>query len=434
MKNNFEQLIKNSLENHEVPYEAGAWEKFNKAQAPTPLYKSKWFVGGAAIIAIISAITLYNVDFNSTKAQVNLGSNPVSEVNKPIQLEEKTKTTSVEKTELEESKVEERITSESTITLNIEQEKSKSEVSSGKTEAIIKVEDKTNTDDKTLANLGDNETALPTKPIENGPQQTKPVVDLTTPSASFYIEKTICEGNDINLIADEANENYDYSWKLNDEEIVSGNVLAIKANLIGKNKITLFIKQNGLQVAEKKRTFTVLGTPTGNVKIELNQAVLINELEFDTENTSNQIVWNFGDGTKSTESKSTHTYKKAGKYTCEYTLTAINGCSASFKRNLNVKGYYNLRTDYGFSPGKRDNLNDVFIPVELKELNVPFEMSIYARNGQLLYTSNSIDKPWDGRMKDGSTCTFGSYVWVVSLTNKLNEKEVYKGTITNVSN
>ena len=61
-------------------------------------------------------------------------------------------------------------------------------------------------------------------------------------------------------------------------------------------------------------------------------------------------------------------------------------------------------------------------------------MSIYARNGQLLYTSTSIDKPWDGRMKDGSTCTFGSYVWVVSLTNNLNEKEVYKGTITNVSN
>ncbi|MEZ7930616.1 MAG: hypothetical protein QMC21_03735, partial [Flavobacteriales bacterium] len=75
MKNNFEQLIKNSLENHEVTYEAGAWEKFNKAQPPTPLYKSKWFVGGAALIAIIAAVTLYNVEFNSTKTQVNLVNN-----------------------------------------------------------------------------------------------------------------------------------------------------------------------------------------------------------------------------------------------------------------------------------------------------------------------------------------------------------------------
>tara|TARA_B110001469_G_scaffold98353_1_gene95054 strand:- start:5426 stop:6730 length:1305 start_codon:yes stop_codon:yes gene_type:complete len=434
MKNNFEQLIKNSLENHEVTYEAGAWEKFNKAQPPTPLYKSKWFVGGAALIAIIAAVTLYNVEFNSTKTQVNLVNNPVTEVNKPIQLEKKTKTIQVKKTELEESKAEESITTESTINLNIEQEKSKSKVSLGKTEDKIKVEDKTNTDDKTLANLGDDKNGALKIPLGTEPKPIKPKVDLTTPSASFYLEKTICKGNNINLIADEANENYDYSWKLNDGEIISGKVVALEANLIGINKVTLFIKQGGLQIAEKKSTFTVLETPTGNVKIKLNQVALINELEFDMEYAYNQIVWSFGDGIKSTESSSTHTYKKAGKYTCEYTITGINGCSASFERNINIKGYYNLRTDYGFSPGKRDNLNDVFIPLELKELNVPFEMSIYARNGQLLYTSTSIDKPWDGRMKDGSTCTFGSYVWVVSLTNNLNEKEVYKGTITNVSN
>ncbi|MEZ7900421.1 MAG: hypothetical protein QMC34_00780, partial [Flavobacteriales bacterium] len=310
MKNNFEQLIKNSLENHEVTYEAGAWEKFNKAQPPTPLYKSKWFVGGAALIAIIAAVTLYNVEFNSTKTQVNLVNNPVTEVNKPIQLEKKTKTIQVKKTELEESKAEESITTESTINLNIEQEKSKSKVSLGKTEDKIKVEDKTNTDDKTLANLGDDKNGALKIPLGTEPKPIKPKVDLTTPSASFYLEKTICKGNNINLIADEANENYDYSWKLNDGEIISGKVVALEANLIGINKVTLFIKQGGLQIAEKKSTFTVLETPTGNVKIKLNQVALINELEFDMEYAYNQIVWSFGDGIKSTESSSTHTYKK----------------------------------------------------------------------------------------------------------------------------
>ncbi|MFT6152616.1 MAG: hypothetical protein ACJAY9_002023 [Flavobacteriales bacterium] len=429
MKNNFERIIKNSLESHEVPYEAGAWEKFNKAQTPTPLYKSKWFMGGAALIAIIAAVTLYNVEFDSSKTQVNLVNNQVAEVNKPIQLEEKTKTTQVEITKIEESKEEESMISESTITLNIGKETSKNEV------YLNKPEDKVNTEERaTLANVGDTKTDKPKTPVESKKIDPKPALDLTPPKASFYIEKTICEGNDINLIADQANENYNYSWKLNDGEIVSGKVVALEANLIGINKVALFIKQAGLQVAKKESAFTVLEAPTDNVKIELNQVTLINELEFDMEYASNQIVWNFGDGTTSAKSNSTHTYKKAGKYTCEYTITAINGCSASFERNINIKGYYNLRTDYGFSPGKRDNLNDVFIPLELKELNVPFEMSIYARNGQLLYTSTSIDKPWDGRMKDGSICTFGSYVWVVSLTNNLNEKEVYKGTITNVSN
>ena len=88
----------------------------------------------------------------------------------------------------------------------------------------------------------------------------------------------------------------------------------------------------------------------------------------------------------------------------------------------------------GGVPSSMEQINDVFIPVELKELNVPFELSIYARNGQRLYTTTSIDKPWEGRMKDGSTCTFGSYIWVLTLTNELGNKEVYKGTVTNVNN
>ncbi|MDB4089284.1 PKD domain-containing protein [Flavobacteriales bacterium] len=433
MKNNFEHIIKNSLENDEVPYETGAWEKFNKAQTPTPFYKTKWFIGGAALIAIIATITLTNVNFNSTNTQLNVNDDEqiAQATNTNVKLENSTSENS-EIAEVNNKKENDEVVTSSTIELpeiNEEEIKDTTDIYS-----TINLLDETKLDENNIATTGVEKT----KPLNTAKESKKieliPSVDAILPQASFFIENTICKGNDINLIADKANVNYDYSWKLNENEIIFGKVVSTEATVIGQNNVTLYITQNGVQISEKRTTFSVLESPSNNINIELNQASLINELNFDLEDASNQIVWNFGDGTTSEVKNSFHTYKKAGKYTCKYTVTSTNGCSSTYERNINVKGYYNLRTDYGFSPGKRDNVNDVFIPVELKELNVPFEMSIYARNGQLLYTTISIDKPWDGRMKDGSTSSFGSYVWIVSLTNKLGEKEVYKGTVTNVSN
>lgn len=436
MKNNFEQLIKNSLENHEVPYEAGAWEKFNQAQAPTPFYKSKWFVGGAALIAIIASITLYNVKFDSTKELDKNEANQIAESTNNFEvIENKTSETKNVKINVSTSQV------------SSTQKSSKDESSPNKKNDIgwtVYPPEQNSSIDKNnnikIDNKSTNNTDTPNTKVDPPKKEdlitndSKPVLDLTPPSASFYIEKTICEGNEITLIADNADDNYDYSWKLNDEEIVSGKIVSITAKNIGENIATLFISQDGLQIDKKKSTFKVIETPINNAKIELNQASLINELEFGIDVASNQIVWNFGDGTTSTENQVNHTYKQAGKYKCEYTITAINGCSASFERNINVKGYYNLRTDYGFSPNDGNNINDVFIPVELKELNVPFTLSIFARNGQELYTTSVIDKPWMGKMQDGSDCTFGSYVWKLNLTNELGIEETYIGTVTNVNN
>ena len=59
-KNNFEEIIRESLNNHEVPYEAGAWEKFqSNLPVSTPFYKSKWFIGGVAVL-VLAGIVGYN--------------------------------------------------------------------------------------------------------------------------------------------------------------------------------------------------------------------------------------------------------------------------------------------------------------------------------------------------------------------------------------
>ena len=63
MKNNFEDIIQSTLENHEVPYDASAWSKLEGKLTPakTPFYKSKWIAGGAIIILVASVATYFGM-------------------------------------------------------------------------------------------------------------------------------------------------------------------------------------------------------------------------------------------------------------------------------------------------------------------------------------------------------------------------------------
>lgn len=62
--------------------------------------------------------------------------------------------------------------------------------------------------------------------------------------------------------------------------------------------------------------------------------------------------------------------------------------------------------------GNGDDLNDVFIPVEIaQQINVK-EVSIYNRWGNLVYEADSFDNPWSGTHK-GKQCPGGTYFWLL---------------------
>ncbi len=61
-----------------------------------------------------------------------------------------------------------------------------------------------------------------------------------------------------------------------------------------------------------------------------------------------------------------------------------------------------------------DNLNDVF--TVFGEYIVDFEMKIFNRWGELLFTTSAIEQGWDGRFK-GTVQTEGTYTFVANLTD-----------------
>jgi gliding motility-associated-like protein len=55
-------------------------------------------------------------------------------------------------------------------------------------------------------------------------------------------------------------------------------------------------------------------------------------------------------------------------------------------------------------------------------------MSIYHRNGNLVFTSKDINYGWNGHYK-GKLCEQGAYVYIVKFINLNGEQFVQKGTV-----
>ena len=83
-----------------------------------------------------------------------------------------------------------------------------------------------------------------------------------------------------------------------------------------------------------------------------------------------------------------------------------------------------------FTPND-DGINETFIPqgIGIDENN--FEMYIYDRWGDLIYETNDINKPWDGRANNGSKIAQQDvYIWVIFTRDMQGARHKYLGRVT----
>ncbi|WP_339756800.1 PKD domain-containing protein [uncultured Winogradskyella sp.] len=123
-------------------------------------------------------------------------------------------------------------------------------------------------------------------------------------------------------------------------------------------------------------------------------------IEFINTATGNyeNILWDFGDGSFSSEENPVHTYVEIGSYIVTQTVTYPFGCVYKKVITLIVEEGYRLIMPDAFTPNE-DGLNDFFGPVHIG-LNT-LEISIYDTWGSLLYSeSGDSITGWDGKVKD----------------------------------
>lgn len=138
--------------------------------------------------------------------------------------------------------------------------------------------------------------------------------------------------------------------------------------------------------------------------------------------------YDFGDGSTDTLCNLFHSYKDTGQYIVTLITKNINGCADTSKQIVNVKSLYTLFIPNAFTPND-DGLNDNLI--FSNNGMIDFEITIYNRFGQVVFTMKNSNGSWDGNYFDTNTkCPDGVYVYSVKSTDVSKKKHTVSGSIT----
>ena len=138
-------------------------------------------------------------------------------------------------------------------------------------------------------------------------------------------------------------------------------------------------------------------------------------------------IWDYDDGSFGSDSISYHSFADTGIYNITLTTVSQYNCIDTLTKQLLITDY-NLYIPNSFTPFSTDDeLNEIFraygIGVDT------FEMEIYTRWGQRIFTSNSLDIGWDGTTEDGMQVPVGVYIYNIKTTNIYGEDFKYHGQV-----
>lgn len=169
--------------------------------------------------------------------------------------------------------------------------------------------------------------------------------------------------------------------------------------------------------AEESKVVEVVIPPFPDAKFSQSTTLVsIFNSEVSFSNSSTNAVryrWSFEDGQSSSEENPTHVFDKVG--TNKIKLIAFNyaNCYDEYETTLEVAPFF---IPNAFTPNN-DGKNDVFFdgtPV----LNVnSFNMLIFNRWGQMVYSTDSFFRPWDGFMSNGDPSPEGLYTYQIEITS-----------------
>jgi gliding motility-associated-like protein len=147
--------------------------------------------------------------------------------------------------------------------------------------------------------------------------------------------------------------------------------------------------------------------------------------------------FDFGDGKTNIDQLSSdnifaHIYTDTGYFTVKLSARNNFGCTTSLKDTLFIEDYYTVFIPNVFSPNNNDGINDNFRPVST--FSKHYEMAIYDRWGQLMFSESCKDrwfncKGWDGTYKNEPVLE-DTYLYTITLYEEDGSFKYYeKGTV-----
>jgi gliding motility-associated-like protein len=122
------------------------------------------------------------------------------------------------------------------------------------------------------------------------------------------------------------------------------------------------------------------------------------------------------------------TYVDTGSYIIRLITNTQYNCPDTAYRTIVIEPDFMFYVPNAFTPND-DGVNDTFIG---KGMFIhEFEMMIFDRWGNLVYETNDMNKPWDGKVNGGvEPAQKDVYVYSITVKDFRMEKHKYQGTVS----
>jgi len=429
----FEKILKEKLENFEMPYDASAWNamqsKLGSNTAQPKNYKWLYLVAGICAVALSTAVFFYASESNSDN---------VEQVADKQSFKETQPNGKTEHTE------EQLITSNKTEVNNL------AELSSDANNPVAEV-NRDMKDESSVDNTQENQENSRYITEENSGVEKKSTHTQTNlgndvPDAEDVItsherptNKTYAEGSILSskLCAGDAliitNQNEDETYvkaRVNEEIFTLANNESIEIT-VDINTAVEFLDGNNEVLNSKP--ITVFALPNASFTYEANLIEKGVPVIFVETPSSIKPEWSINAKQATLLDDNHIAIFETGKNILSASFTDNNGCKSSVEKSINITEEYNLLAPTGFIPNSLRIENMFFMPFALEQRNTAFTMIIVStQDGGIVFESNDATVKWDGIDKrTGALVDYNTpFVWQVKLENPLpNEKNTYKGSV-----
>lgn len=437
MKDNLENILKDKLDNLEMPYDASAWSSMEKRlDAKGSNGTSKWYwAGGAVVIAVLSSLLVYTWDGEmkeKNKTLADLQALNDSQNSTPITSIKEDDQNLNDATKVQET------TNDEDVIIEVVPEKELQDKNSNVPEKVIKTNSKDN-----------QETAVTPQTQSKGPEKessdnqkndVEQKQDSNTGLNSIFttgrIESThLCYGEE--LIVKNTTQNKKVKVEVNGKTVELLQNEQARFNNISAATYVNYLDENNEVIANE--FVEVYSKPNIRFSAMANLHNLENSLPvIQISNINNDVLnanWSLdGQAVNLNNENEIYCYK-AGNHEIKLEVNDANGCSYTETTSVKVDVNYALRASTaGLYPSSNDYTKRTFMPPGLKKLDVEFTLMIIdPRSGAMVFETQDITEEWDGRdIKTGGFVDFNqAYIWQVKLEKSIeNCPTTYRGSVT----
>ena len=181
----------------------------------------------------------------------------------------------------------------------------------------------------------------------------------------------------------------------------------------------------------KNNYISVYPNPKADFTVEPNAASYTDPVITITDLSTGTTHWHWDFGNSDTSSLAApapHTYADTGSYMITLITSTTYGCQDTTYQTITIEPDFVFYVPSAFSPDG-DHLNDTFSGKGL--FISQYSMTIFDRWGNLIFFSDDINLPWDGKVSHGTELAQRDvYVYSFKLVDIKKKKHNYTGVVT----